>query len=124
MRLYFLICLSQQFALCSFCLYNCSMQDGRLFFAFKRAWNAKQARQGKAQKNNNKETISASSPAALSRAPCPLRACLKTRKITTVLQGSKIAPLNCTVNPYVPISTQKFSTLISIHFLEKLVERI
>ena len=79
MRLYFLMFIT---AVCSLFLLSVQLwHAGReLFFAFKRAWSAKQARQGKARKNNNKETISAPSTATLSRAPRPLRACLKNAK--------------------------------------------
>ena len=82
MRLYFLICLSPQFALCFFCQCNCSMQNGRFCFCVfrtstKKAWRLNKRGREKRRKIIKKKFQRLPPRAALSRAPSPLRACLK-----------------------------------------------
>ena len=80
------------------------MQNGRFFFfsrfseGHQEGVEAKQARQGKAQENN-KEKISASSPARRTVSCSKPASRLSEKRVAPVLQASTTVPLHLPVKP-------------------------
>ena len=88
-------------AVCS--LFLLSVQNGHFFFLrfsdeHQEGVEAKQARQGKAQKNN-KEKISASSPARRTVSCSKPASRLSEKRVAPVLQASTTGPLHLPVKP-------------------------